>query len=36
MPSVLALLEERERAARVRVEELRVALREAKACWSGG
>ncbi|WP_241911126.1 hypothetical protein [Streptomyces sp. DH-12] len=33
MPSVLGLLEERERAARQRVEALQAELREAEAVW---
>ncbi|WP_033819227.1 hypothetical protein [Kitasatospora sp. MBT63] len=33
MPSVMGLLEERERAARQRVEALQVELREAEAVW---
>ncbi|MFI6641523.1 hypothetical protein [Streptomyces sp. NPDC050504] len=33
MPSVMGLLEERERAARQRVEVLRAELREAEAAW---
>ncbi|MFE5591157.1 hypothetical protein [Streptomyces sp. NPDC056549] len=33
MPSVMGLLEERERAARQRVESLQVELREAEAVW---
>ncbi|MFI1519427.1 hypothetical protein [Kitasatospora cineracea] len=33
MPSVMGLLEERERAARQRVEVLQVELREAEAAW---
>ncbi|WP_431676040.1 hypothetical protein [Kitasatospora sp. KL5] len=33
MPSVMGLLEERERAARQRVEALQAELREAEAAW---
>lgn len=33
MPSVMGLLEERERAARQRVEALQTELREAEAAW---
>ncbi|MFJ7913201.1 hypothetical protein [Kitasatospora sp. NPDC096204] len=33
MPSVMGLLEERERAARQRVEDLQVELQEAEAAW---
>ena len=33
MPSVMGLLEERERAARQRVEVLQAELREAEAVW---